>query len=311
MTNLFYKAVLWLVLLTSLCLVPSIAKAKTVGIIMTHGSYDHARIHESLVSYLEKKGYSDKIKFLAQRPYPDPIAFSNAARKLIASDVDIIITYGVSPTIAVLRERPRIPVLYAGVYEPIASEIKGKTMTGVCSKLNISSLVRYLRASKTIQNLGVVYYSLEKDSDYQMTEIRQISEKYGLAVSPLDLKHKADLPEMLSNADIDALIITSSDTAGSSLSTILGVASARKIPTASMITSDKASAMISLTSDPKEQGTRLGKMLIGVMQGQSAQSITPVCGRKIELVYNVKDANRMGLKISMDLITEATRLINQ
>jgi ABC-type uncharacterized transport system substrate-binding protein len=116
---------------------------------------------------------------------------------------------------------------------------------------------------------------------------------------------------MLNNADVDALIITSSDTASNSLPTILRVASARKIPTASMITSDKVSAMITLASDPKEQGERLGKMLVDVMQGKSAQSIEPVCGRKIELVYNVKDANRMGLKISMDLITEATSLINQ
>jgi ABC-type uncharacterized transport system substrate-binding protein len=166
MTNRLLKTTVWLLLMTSLCLVPSIAKAETVGLILTHGAYDYERIHESLVSYIEKEGHSDRIKFLAQRPYPDPIAFSNAARKLIAADVDIIITYGASTTIATLRERPRVTVLYAGVYEPIASEIKGKRITGICSKLNISSLVRYLRASKSIKSLGVVYYGLEKDSDY-------------------------------------------------------------------------------------------------------------------------------------------------
>jgi putative ABC transport system substrate-binding protein len=311
MTNRLLKTAVLFLVMMSLCLAPSIAKAETVGLILTHGAYDYERIHETLVSYIKEKGLSDRINFLAQRPYPDPIAYSNAARKLIAADVDIIITYGSSATIATFRERPRMPVLYAGVYEPIATEIKGKKITGVCSKLNISSLVRYLRASKSIKNLGVIYYTLENDSDYQMAEIRQISEKYGLSFNPLDLKHKADLPNILNNADIDALIITSSDTASSSLSTILRVASSRKIPTASMITSDKVSAMITLTSDPEEQGKRLGKMLADVIQGKSVQSIEPVCGRKIELIYNVKDANRMGLKISMDLITEATRLINQ
>ena len=294
-----------------LCLIPSSAKAETIGLILTHGIYEYERIHDSLVSYLKKKGHADRVKFLIQRPYPDPIALGNASRKLLVADVDIILTYGAAPTVAMLRERPRIPVLYAGVYEPIAAKITSKKTTGVCSKFNISSLVRYLRTSTTINNLGVVYYSAEKESTHQMKELQDIAKKYGFEIKPLDMKYKTDLHTMLNDVEADALMVTSSPAANSSLPTILRIATGRKIPTASLLTSDKITAMITLSSDPVRQGELLGGMLVKVLNGTPPQSIKPVCSKKIELVYNVKDANRMGLKISMDLVTEATKLINK
>ncbi len=303
--------VVFLTALMALCLAPACVKAETVGLILTHEVYDFERIHESLNSNLKKRGYSDRVTFLTQKPYPDPIALSNASRKLLAADVDIIITYGTAPTVAVLRERPRIPVLYAGVYEPIADSLKNKWATGVCSKINISSLVRYLRSSKSIDELGVVHYSLEKESTQQLQELEEISRKYGIKINALDLKERANLSALLNDLNADALIITSSLPAGSSLPTILRISSIRKIPTASLMDNDKATAMITLTSDPEEQGRLLADMLIQVLEGKSPQEVEAVCCRKIELVYNVKDANRMGLKISMDLVTEATKLINK
>lgn len=311
MSGRLLSIVVSLIVLVAFCLVPASAKAETIGLIMTHEIYDFKKIHESLVANLSKRGYADKVTFLTQQPYPDPIALSNAARKLLAADVDIIITYGSAPTVAVLRERPRIPVLYAGVYEPIADGLKNKWATGVCSKFNISSLVRYLRSSKSINTLGVVHYSLEKESTYQLKELEQLSGKYGLKVATLDLKERANLSAILNDLEADALIITSSLPAGSSLPTILRISSIRKIPTASLMNNDKATAMITLTSDPEEQGRLLADMLIQILEGKSPAEIAPVCCRKIELVYNVKDANRMGLKISMDLVTEATKLINK
>ncbi|MGD2080025.1 MAG: ABC transporter substrate binding protein [Nitrospirota bacterium] len=299
------------VILLLFCVAPASARAENVGLILPHDVYDYERIHESLTASLKRQGYAQKVNFLTQRPYPDPIALSNAARKLIAADVDIIISYGTAPTTAVLRERPRIPVLYAGVYEPIARDIDNKWATGVCSKLNISSLVRYLRASKDIEYLGVVYYSLEKESTQQMKELAKISTKYGYNFRTLDLKDRAHLTRTLNDLQADAMIVTSSLLANSSLQSILQVSASKRIPTASLISHEKNMAMITLISDPEEQGRLLANQLFEVLDGKSPQDIEPVCCRKIELVYNVKDAGRMGLKISMDLVTEATRLINQ
>lgn len=306
-----YTVALLPVLLLLFCAGPAPARAETVGVILPHDVYDFERIHESFISTLKKEGYAQKATFLLQRPYPDPIALSNAARKLIAADVDMIISYGTAPTTAVLRERPKIPVLYVGVYEPIAREINDKWTTGVCSKLNISSLVRYLRASKDIQYLGVIYYSLEKESTQQMKELAEISNKYGNSLRILDLKDRSNLSQTLNNLQADAIIVTSSLLANSSLPSILQVSASKKIPTASLISRERDTAMITLISDPEEQGRLLAGQFIEILNGKSPQNVEPVCCRKIELVYNIKDAQRMGLKISMDLVTEATKLINQ
>jgi|GEM_PF-689597 len=307
----FITGIAFIAIVAVMCLAPASALAETVGVILPHGAYDYERIQQVLKASLESESLTSNIKFLLQRPYPDPIAYSNAARKLIAADVDIIVVYGASPTFAVLREKPNIPVLYAGVYEPVAAEIKGKKVVGVCTKLNMSSLVRYLRGSTTIKNMGVVYYSLESDSKQQLAELQEIGSKYGFNVSPIDLKYRANLTELLDKSNADAFIITSSIMAVDYLPTILNVATANKIPTASMITREDSAALITLTADPVDQGKRLAQMVTQLSNGKSVGQIDEYCARKVELVYNVKEATRMGLKISVDLVTEATKLINK
>jgi|Deesub1362A_J573_1020465.scaffolds.fasta_scaffold00027_130 putative ABC transport system substrate-binding protein len=283
--------------------------AETVGVIVTHGVYSHEKAFKEFQSYLAKKGYKNRLKFIIQRPYPDPIAWSNAARKLIAADVDVMVTYGAPVTFSAIREKADIPIIYAGVYEPLVSKIKAKNVTGVCSRYPISSLVRYLRASTTIKKLGVIYSSMEEDSRYQLFEVKKLSKKYGFAVTPLNLRRPVDIAGMLSNIDVSAFFITSSSIVNSVFPTILHIAGSRKIPTASLIQYDGLSATIVLSSQPEEQGRVAAEKLIEFLKGVPIRDIPATCSKNIELIFNMKDAHHLGIRISMDLVTEATRII--
>lgn len=283
--------------------------AETIGVIITHGESFHEKAHESLLSYLKKAGYYGKVQILEQRPYPDPIAWSNASRKLIAADVDVIVTYGTPTTLAALKERARIPILYVGVYEPVAADITAKNATGVCSKYQVSSLIRYLRNSVSISELGVLYSSLEEDSYRQLSEIKKYSQRYGFAVTALNMKNPGDIEGMLSGVKINAIFITSSSMVNSVFSSVLRVAEDRRIPTASLVMRDDMSATMMLSNNPEEMGREAAEKLVRLLKGESPKDIPATCSKDIELVVNLRDARKIGIRVSMDLVTEATKVI--
>jgi putative ABC transport system substrate-binding protein len=288
---------------------PKQGHTETIGIIATRGVSSYDRLHTALQAHLAKKGYGQKIKFIIQRPYPDHIAWINASRKLISADVDIIITYGTPATLSAIGEKPRIPILYAGVYEPIAASIRGKNVTGVCSKYQVSSLLRYLRATTSLKNLGVIYCSMEEDSKHQLLEIKEMSKKYGFALSELNLRRPGDIAGMLADINFNALFITSSSMVNSVFPTIMRITEGKKIPTASLFEHGDLNATIMLSSNPEEEGRIAADMLIRFLNGTSLKSIHPICSKDIDLVFNLKGARSMGIRVSMDLVTEATRII--
>jgi putative ABC transport system substrate-binding protein len=289
-------------------LAPPAGYAETVGVVLTRDVLYYEKLHNALTARLVREGFDRRVKFIVQRPFPDPIALSNAARKLIAADVDAIVTYGAPATVAAVREKSRIPVLYAGVYEPIASELGSRLATGIKSKLQVSSLLRYLKASTALNSLGVVYCSFEEDSARQFQEIKKLADKYGIALKPLNLKRPGDVG-MLADFDVNAVMITSSSMASGVLPAIIRIAEGKKIPTASLLHHGEPMPTITLTSDPESEGGTAAEILLKVLNGAAPNSIAPTGSKDVELVFNLRDARSMGIRISMDLVTEATRII--
>jgi len=272
--------------------------AETIGVVLSSGIPYHQEIHDALVSKLSKEGY--KVNFLIQRPYPNPISWSNAVRKLIAADVDVIITYGYGATAAAVRERPSVPIVYAGSHMPFTGA--RANITGMFIRLPMSSILRYLRASVEIKKLGVFYCSLEDDSVSQLREIREMAQRYGFSVKEFNITGSADISShIVSGDDSDALLITSASSVNSAYSTLLTYARNKKVPLGALMTfgENGSSATITISSDPQEQGEGAALTLIEVLKGKKASNIPQSCGSKVELIFNMKDAKEIGIKIPM------------
>jgi putative ABC transport system substrate-binding protein len=285
------------------------AWAETVGVIITRDSESYEKMHQAFLSYLTEKGLSKRVKFITQSPNADPIAWSNAARKLIALDVDAIVVYGAEPTISVIRERSNIPVIYAGLYEATASGIRANNVTGVCAKYSIPTLLRYLKAADALGNLGVVYCGLEEESKSQMLEIKALTSKYDFRITELNVKKASNASTMLAEAKVDALFMTSSSVVGSVYNNILRIADSRRIPTASLIQSDEMFATVTMAPEAEEIGREAARKLAQILGGTPVGRIPATCSSGVEIVFNLKEAQSMGLKIPMNLVTEATRII--
>lgn len=287
----------------------SSARAETVGVIITANVPYFQDMHDALAARLSREGYGDRVKFLIQRPFPDPVSWKNAARKLVAADVDIIVTYGSSATLAAVKEGAGKPVIFAGVYEPMVPGRKNKC-TGMYYKAPISSVLRYLKATTTIKTMGVLYSSFEDESVRQFSEISSLSAKFGFRVQGFDMRKTADTAAILSQNDADALFLTTSSLINTAFPAIIAMARNLKLPTGSLVTHGDAIPLIALVADAKEQGQGAADKLIAIINGKPCESIPTSAGKDIELIFNMNEARELGIRIPVDLVTEATRLIH-
>jgi ABC-type uncharacterized transport system substrate-binding protein len=108
----------------------------------------------------------------------------------------------------------------------------------------------------------------------------------------------------------DIVLISVSATINEALADIVKSAHGSKIPTMSQMggSGDKG-VILTLAPSAVEQGEAAARITAKLLNGESPAGIAPEMPKLIELVLNLKEATSLGLKPSMDLMSDATRVI--
>lgn len=299
--------------LLSLCLAllvssPVSAAEKTIGVIMTGNIPYYREIHKAFTEGLAAEGVGHgEVEIIQQSPNPEPMSWTNAARKLVAVGADIIVSYGAPATLSVLNETSDIPVVFAGVYDPQGIGITGKNATGVSSKVPVASLLKNFKSISNFSTLGIVYSESEKDTGIQANEARQLEGSMNFKSVKFNIK-KADDSSRIAN--VNALFLTTGCAAQHCVSNILGIARKQKLPTATTIGGGESGGVIlTISANPQEQGREAARIAAKIVRGAKASSIPVQQPKKIDMIINLKEANELGLKIPFDLLSAATRVI--
>ena len=287
------------------------AADKTVGVIMSGNLSYYQEVHKAFAGTLSKEGFDHrKVDTLLQMPSPDPLSWTNAARKLAVAEVNILVTYGAPASISAIKETKTIPIVYAAVYDPEAVGVVARNMTGISCKVPMTSLLKYLRKMVPFTRLAVVYNELEPDSLRQADELTQLESQYGFQSVRMPVKKPDDVRKLAFSGKADAVFISTSSVANEALDAIVKAAHGAKIPTVSQTGgSGEKGVILSLTPSATEQGEAAGRIAARLLRGDNAASIPREVPKLVELVLNLKEANTIGIKVPMDLITDATRVI--
>lgn len=298
----------WAVVLLGM---PAIAADKTVGVVMSGNIGYYQEVHKAFTSALAKEGFDfHKVDAILQMPSPDPLSWTNAARKLTVADVNVMVAYGAPAALAAAKETKAIPVVYAAVYDPAAVGVTGKNMVGISSKVPLSSLIKYLKKLAPFSKLGVVYNELEPDSVRQAGEISQLEAQFGFQTVKMAVKKPDDVRKLSFNGKADAVFITVSAVANESLDAIISQARAARLPTASQTgNTAERGVLLTLSPSPIEQGEAAGKLAARLLKGENPTNLSSEVPRLVELVVNLKEAGALGIKVPIDLLTDATRVI--
>lgn len=295
-----------------LLLVPSLALADLrLGVLMSGDIPYYQAMHEAFVKELHSRlPAGEKVEIILQRPFPDPIAWSNAARKLIAVEVDLIVTYGAPATLAVVHENGQVPVVYAGVYDPEHAGINGNKVTGCGFKVPLSSLLRYFKRIKTVNTLTVVFSGIEEDSVRQKEELRGLAEGQQIQIKEMDIRVMADLEQLRALTSNDTVFVTGSALAHIWLGNILSILEQNRVPMGTIFPDPaEAGVLITLFQPPQEQGKTAAVVAAKILQGNKPGSIGPEVQRDTELVFNLVEAQQLGIDFPIQLIVEATRVV--
>ncbi|HSH12192.1 MAG TPA: ABC transporter substrate binding protein, partial [Desulfurivibrionaceae bacterium] len=290
---------------------PTTAWSKTVIGVMIPGNAPYFQeIHKAFMATMAAKlPAGRKFEVIIQKPYPDATALSNAARKLLTADPDLIVTYGTSATLAVLNEKNQVPLIYSGVYDPPTAQLESTSATGCGFKIPLTSLLRYLRELKKIETLNVLYCDLENDSVRQVNELAKMASEQQIILNRINLRHHDDLKTAPLNKG-DAIFLTGSVVVASMLDEILAAPQSSQQPSAGIFpTPDEAGITISLYHNPIDQGTKTAELAIQVLAGRPAREIQPESLRNTDLTFNLREAKNIGVKIPFQLVAEASKVI--
>ncbi len=305
------RTISMLLTLLILCAAEATAADKTVGVIMSGNIGYYQDVHRAFVGALAKEGFDyRKVDTVLQMPSPDPLSWTNAVRKLVVADVNVLVTYGAASALAAIRETKSIPEVYAGVYDPAAIGVSAKNVTGISSKVPMTSLLKYLKKLTPFSKLAIVYNELEPDSVRQAEELSQLESQYGFQTVRMAVKRPDDAKKLVFAGKADAVLISVSATVNEVIEAVVKNAHAAKIPTISQMggTSDHG-VILSLAPSATEQGEAAARLVARVLRGDNPAGMPSQVPKLVELVLNLKEAGAIGIKVPFDLITDATKVI--
>ena len=203
------------------------AFAKTVGVIMTADIPYYRDIHKALVEEMGKD-----VEIVLQKPMPDPMSWTNAARKLVGIGASVIVCYGAPATLTSMKETIDIPILYAGVYDPDSMNISGKNATGMGLSVPVEKVLKDLSGIVKFSKLGVIFSKSEKDTIIQARDIKKSEGALGFQSVMFSIGDQVNKEEI---KGVDALIMTTCGAAMINIKDIIDVSRRVKIPTPALI----------------------------------------------------------------------------
>ena len=283
-------------------------QAKTVGVIMTGNIAYYQAIHEAMLKELapviEEKG----IEIVLQTPVPNPMSWTNAARKLKGIGSELIITYGMPATLATMKVESKIPIVYGGVYSPKSLKIAGKNATGISSTVSVRTLLKNLGKLTEFSEVGIVFNKTEKDSILQAREVKKFEAGLKFKTTLLNLSNEGYTEKM---STCDAVILTACSV-GMCMPHLPQIAEKSidlKIPTAAMLEGAEDLVVLTVSPSAEEQGKHVADIARKILGGVKPADIPPRDPEQVNIIVNVKLANSIGIEVPADLLNEATRVI--
>jgi putative ABC transport system substrate-binding protein len=287
------------------------AADKTVGVIMSGNIGFYQEVHKAFVGALVKEGFDHrKVDTFLQMPSPDPLSWTNAARRLSVAEVNVLVTYGAPATLAAIREAKGIPIVFAGVYDPNAVGVSAKNVTGISCKVPMSNLLVYLKRLLPFTRLAIVYNEQEPDSARQADELTRLESQFGFQTIRMAVRRSEDAGKLVFAGRADAVFISVSSTVNEAIDIVVKSARTAKIPTISQTGGTaEHGVVLSLAPNAREQGVAAARFTARMLRGENSSAVPAEFPKLVDLVLNLKEAEVLGLKVPPDLITAATQVI--
>ena len=293
------------------------AEERLIAVVLANSQQRYQDIHAVFVEN-SQSFCGDSCKIYVQTPNADIMSLRNSVRKAVALDADLIVTYGPSASLAAKAESPKVPTLFADVYNPEQLELvsaksqTGRNMTGVRGDAPIQALFKYFIETIKPRKLAVLYDAKSPEGLLQKVALEYSGSKKNVTIVPLAIEGSHDhitplndLPE-----DVDSLFLANSEHTQSQLIQVLEFASSRQLPVITQRAgAAEAGAFMVLETSAVEQGEMLAEMAGQLFSGKKVSDMPVYKPHHVAFVVNLKVAKEYGIQVPFQTLSLASRVV--
>lgn len=248
------------------------------------------------------------------------------AQKFLDAKVDMVHSIATPTSQAVVKVVKNIPVVFSSVTDPVDAGLvpkdsapgkgSGTNVTGVSDRWPVSlQFEMYTKFVPKAKKWGTIYNAGDANSMVHIKEMREAAKKLGVELIEAPISTSAETmqaAQSLAGKGVQAVNITSDNTAVSAFEAIVKVCNEKKIPLfAGDVDSVPRGAIAAYGLDYFLIGESAGKKAARILKGAKPGDIPWGPAEKFSLVVSEKAAKAQGIKIPPDLLKKAEKVFKE
>ncbi len=294
---------------------------QTIGItqIVEHPALDASR--EGFMKALSDGGYTEgeNIKIEYQNAQGDMAVAQSIAEGFVSGSKDLILAIATPSAQASYNATKDIPILITAVTDPIAAGLAKsleKSETNVTGTSDATPIDKQFALIKELlpqsKKVGIVYNTSELNSEVQVAQAKEISQKYGLELVVKGVTAVNELSQVLDSLlkEVDVLYTPTDNLIVSATPLVVEKALENKVPLIGCIEDQvNQGALATETIDYYKLGYQTGEVAVKILKGEKPSNIAIKTLEKTDLLINEKTAKALGIVLSQEVLARAKNVI--
>lgn len=290
-------------------------KKIAITAIVEHPALDAVR--KGVIDELKSKGYEEGKNLTVdfQSAQGSTANAAQIAKKFAGSNPDVIVAIATPSAQSVVAATKTIPVVYAGVTDPVAAklvpgwEASNTNVTGVSDELPLEPQIDLMKKLvPAVKNVGYVYSPGEVNSTIVLDQLKAKLSPQGINVVAAPAQRSSDVLTAARslNGKVDLIYTSLDNNVVSSYESMYKAAVEMKKPlVASDTDSVKRGAVAALGVNYYDLGKKTGDVVFQILNGKKAGEIPSARMETLDLFLSKKNAAAEGIALPEDLIKQA------
>jgi putative ABC transport system substrate-binding protein len=231
------------------------------------------------------------------------------ARKIRASQADLVLAVGLKAALAAKLEIVDTPIIFCMVLDPAKAELQAPNMTGILIEVPIDRQLASMRSVlPSLKRLGVLYDPAKTTA--LVDEAYRQAKAIGLEVSAQPVSSAKDVPAglraVLPKVDALWLIPDSTVLTEDSIKFLLMAALEQSVPVIGFSSEFvRSGALLGLSVSYQDVGEQAGFLADKILRGRAPISQAALPPENVRLTINMKTAKYLGLTIPQTIVEKA------
>lgn len=311
----------WLALGLLLVNVEASAQTKSVSILSYQKDESSVAMIEGVHEVLKSAGFREgrNLKLRVVDAKGDPEQAQQLALEMVRGRPDVIVSLSLAATQAVVLYTRQIPVVFAGITDPVESEVvssmspSGTNITGVSDALSLQKRVALIKQlSPKARRVGVLYNPADASSVAQVREFQENLSGTGLIAIEITVLRSLDVGSAARSLieKVDVFQTLTDRTVSQGYASLVQVANDARIPLVGWDVSDvRAGAVAAVDLTDQDIGSAAGRLTLRILRGTKPGAIAPEIIANPPIYTNVQAAAKQAvtftpafLKVSRPLV---------